>query len=639
MPPALAVGSFACGDAWRPLNKNFKEFLEFNGLEALVPLIAYAHTAQGYGVIDTTPAFWGLSWISPELLIGYTSAQFGLKFFGRMIPKKDMFVSGWITLWEELVKIIGEDNIVLDAHVKQITRRPSSPAFPDSDGSVRVSYQVNGQLKNGTFDYLVVAAPLHLEEAQEVLQFTETERELFQKDIVHHQFRTTLYTRSQQPNLTTHLTIFPRHITDTAVAGKGDVFAYRDSYLARFPEVNVEVNVEKDKWPERFKRDPARHGDREQMCYQYAENGMSEKDLKQKCKQWLDSNMGETTILEEKNFDYFYHYDHNGLAAQKPWRLLSIQGENNTIWAHASNYFESVLDIVNYQNMMLDGLQGKMRRFTTAPPKDDHKPQRWELDEVKWDAWMTSAVSRVWRILFNCLWTLLWIVLWPLNVFAFFRMQRYCLQWMFRTEHIGWNPLSFSMKKFIDISPSVVCHGRAQEDEIVKSMFAEVVTESQFNWIKRPHSALQWNFDDYPVMIREWVRVQNPRILGQVPKCVRDFFRYFYLLAPVTYHFFIVLVTAVNFTCLTGYGYAKRDDKGTHFYVPKCHMLEQARKDYPEVQAERICTHLCKIFSEETMRSVGITIAFEPNHSDGSCAVRGQPSRASCCCDNALLEC
>ena len=109
------------------------------------------------------------------------------------------------------MKIIGEDNVVLDAHVKQMTRRgvPSSTAFPDSDGSVCVSYEVNKELKNDTFDYLVVAAPLHLEEAQEVIQLTERERELFQKDIVHSQFWTTLYNNSPQPNLTTHLTIFP----------------------------------------------------------------------------------------------------------------------------------------------------------------------------------------------------------------------------------------------------------------------------------------------------------------------------------------------------------------------------------------------------------------------------------------------
>lgn len=634
MPLPLAT---ECQDQ---LNMNFKQFLEFNGLDALVPLIAYAHTAQGYGVIERTPAFWGLSWISPELLIGYTSAHLGCTFFGRMIDKKEMFVSGWITLWEELVKIIDKRNIVFDAHVKQITRRgvSSSTAFQDSEGSVRVSYEVNGHLKNDTFDYVVIAAPLHLEEAQEVLLLTETERELFQKDIVHSQFRTTLYKCSPKPNLTTHLTIFPRRIIDPALAGKGDVFAYRDSYLARFPEVNVEVNVEEDKWPERFKRDPARYSEREQMCYQYADNEMSEQDLKQKCKQWLDSNMGETEILLEKNFDYFYHYDQNGLAAQKPWRLLSIQGENNTIWAHASNYFESVLDIVNYQNMMLDGLQGKLRRFSTEPPKNAHRPERWELEGVRCLAWLTGPLSLVVRIFFNCLWTLLWIVLWPLNVLAFFRIQRYVLQWVFRTKHIGWNPFSFSMKKFIDISPSALCLGRPQEDEIVKSVFAEVVTENKFDWIKRPHSALQWNFYDFRVMIREWVRVQNPRILGQVPKHVRDFFRWFHHIAPMSYHFFIVLFTAVNFTCLTGYGYAKRDDKGTHFYVPKCHMLERARKDYPEVQAERICTHLCKIFSEEAMGSVGITIAFEPNHSDGSCTVRGQSSRATCCCDNKLLE-
>ena len=359
---------------------------------------------------------------------------------------------------------------------------------------------------------------------------------------------------------------------------------------------------------------------------------MSEQDLSQKCKQRLDSNMGETKILYSKTFVCFYHYDQKGLAAQKPWHLLSIQGENNTIWAHASNHFESVLDIVNYQNMTLDSLQGKMRRSSTAPPKDDCRPERWKLDAVKCLAQMTGALSRVVRIVFNCLWTLLWIVLWPLNILAFFRIQRYGLQWMFRTEHIGWNPLSFSMKKFIDVSPSVVCLGRAQEDVIVKSVFAEVVTESIFNWIKRPHSALQWNFYDFRVMIREWVRVSKDPRAG--PKARARFFP----LVPPTCTNDVSLFHRRCHGCefhLTGYGYAKRDDKGTHLYVPKCPMLEQARK---EMQAERICTHLCKIFSEEAMGSVGINIAFEPNHGDASCAVRGQPSDASCCCDNMLLE-
>ena len=204
---------------------NFKDFLKSNGLHPLVPLIACAHSAQGHGVIETTPAYWGVSWISPELLIGHTSSQLGCQFFWRMIGKKEMLVSGWIALWQELVKIIGEENVVLNAHVKQITRRgvSSSTAFPDSDGSVSVSDEVIGHLKNDTFDYTVVAAPLHLEEAQEVLQLTETERELFEKDIVYSQFRTTLYKSSPQTNLTTHLAIFPRQIIDPAVAGKGRV--------------------------------------------------------------------------------------------------------------------------------------------------------------------------------------------------------------------------------------------------------------------------------------------------------------------------------------------------------------------------------------------------------------------------------
>ena len=38
---------------------------------ALSAFLSFAHAAQGYGYISSIPAFYGLWWVSPELLNGY----------------------------------------------------------------------------------------------------------------------------------------------------------------------------------------------------------------------------------------------------------------------------------------------------------------------------------------------------------------------------------------------------------------------------------------------------------------------------------------------------------------------------------------------------------------------------------------
>ena len=63
-------------------------------------------------------------------------------------------------------------------------------------------------------------------------------------------------------------------------------------------------------------------------------------------------------ILHEKAWTYYTHYEAKGLLDGNLWKILDIQGENNTFFVHASTNFESVLDIVNYNHMILDGLSG-----------------------------------------------------------------------------------------------------------------------------------------------------------------------------------------------------------------------------------------------------------------------------------------
>merc|ERR1712226_242137 len=53
------------------INMTFSDFLESNGLHALAAFLMFAHAAQGYGYVKSIPAFYGLWWITPELLNGY----------------------------------------------------------------------------------------------------------------------------------------------------------------------------------------------------------------------------------------------------------------------------------------------------------------------------------------------------------------------------------------------------------------------------------------------------------------------------------------------------------------------------------------------------------------------------------------
>lgn len=53
------------------IDMSFYEFLQKNSLQAISGFLMFAHAAQGYGYIKSIPAFYGLWWISPELLNGY----------------------------------------------------------------------------------------------------------------------------------------------------------------------------------------------------------------------------------------------------------------------------------------------------------------------------------------------------------------------------------------------------------------------------------------------------------------------------------------------------------------------------------------------------------------------------------------
>jgi hypothetical protein len=52
--------------------------------------------------------------------------------------------------------------------------------------------------------------------------------------------------------------------------------------------------------------------------------------------------------------DYFWHFPQDAINDGVPWKLLEMQGEQRTIWAGSSACFESVLDVVKYNDLLFE---------------------------------------------------------------------------------------------------------------------------------------------------------------------------------------------------------------------------------------------------------------------------------------------
>jgi len=338
MPPQLSQEKMA------RLDMSFGQFLEEHGLTAMNPILAYGNTAQGYGTIENVPAFWAMCWITPELLDGY------FRIPNQIPPKKAMFKTGWRTMWE-MTTHINELNIEYNMDIHSIERNGVG-GYEDGAANVTITGERNGKEFKEEFDYLVVAAPLHdsmyledddwrtrdgIKDKLVQLRLTDEEKPILRSEhLTQSQFRTLLFKMNEpRPYLWAHLEMNSDKILGPG-AGGANIFASRDSYLALNPQYCTF---------EGHKSDPLQYGLREQMAYQWAENGrhLPLKAFDEKFEEWSRSKLGTNDchykIVKEQHWNYFMRYDMNGLKEGLPWKLLELQGKHNTLFVHASAFF------------------------------------------------------------------------------------------------------------------------------------------------------------------------------------------------------------------------------------------------------------------------------------------------------------
>lgn len=313
------------------LNMTFLQFLEKHGLQSLIPMLTYSLSVQGYGIIDTIPAFYGMYWITPELL----SKIFDI---GRQIkgkPSVTMLYDGFQNLWETIAKKHNL-NIIFNCNITKIKR----------NGQICICRDNKLDL---IFDHLIIAAN-NKDIIKLLEQPTQNEINIFQK-LTHFTFTTTLYESDIPKEVESAVEIWP-HILWKA---NGHMFAHRHSKTAVRPSssphrscipcksVNIKVTTNRER----------------AVAYQFADRDPTAYDnVKQQQILLKDLNSyaqeSNINILHQNVWKYFPHFNQLEINNAYPWKIIEMQGSNRTWYIGSSVSFESVLDVTSYNLMLLE---------------------------------------------------------------------------------------------------------------------------------------------------------------------------------------------------------------------------------------------------------------------------------------------
>lgn len=371
-------------DSLKLIDVTFAEFLESNGLHALAAFLTFAHAAQGYGYVKSIPAFYGLWWISPELLNGYIQMSMHEKIeecklmakasntrpmreFLKLLAKTfvggdadavlrttTMLPEGYGKLWDAMHEHEGLD-VRFGVEIKEggIDRQ-----LDEAGAGVKVTYRQNGgSWRTEEFDFLLYTAPF-AHSHKFVKDVTPAENSIFSqlKSFV---LATTLYQSDAVKGYTEPSVSAPiMYNTDKMDNSTMDGTWYADrndpAILGNDRRVHGQTRVGYQ-FLEKYCEFDASLCDSDRTPDDLVSPRFFEvAKLKDRLLQDLEvQRVTNVKVLEQFAWPYFHHFPQSAIQAGMPWDLLDLQGSHKTWWLGASASFESVHDVTNYNNMIL----------------------------------------------------------------------------------------------------------------------------------------------------------------------------------------------------------------------------------------------------------------------------------------------
>ena len=153
-------------DVMQRTSGSFYEFLEREGLLALVPVMEVSVTVMGYGRLDELGALYGLQWNTPKVIAAMVAH---LNQVGGVEANINIMKQGFEILWR---KIVDKEKLAIryNSEVNSIVR--------GSGDNVRLTLQTSSGAKTETCSFLIWAANAR-DFVNKAKDATEMETELF----------------------------------------------------------------------------------------------------------------------------------------------------------------------------------------------------------------------------------------------------------------------------------------------------------------------------------------------------------------------------------------------------------------------------------------------------------------------------
>mmetsp|Transcript_12694 Transcript_12694/g.30216 ORF Transcript_12694/g.30216 Transcript_12694/m.30216 type:complete len:629 (+) Transcript_12694:74-1960(+) len=361
------------------INMTFLTYLESNELHALAGFLMFAHAAQGYGYVKTIPAFYGLWWISPELLNGYVQMSFREKLEKYLNPEckfyqyvRGLWVDAVVTLavgghadpvkrtthmlpegYQKIWTTMAEHDAIdvrFGVQIKSIDRQLHDELAP-----VIIKYtQDSSEVIEEEYDFLIYSGP-HAQAHKYVKDLVEKETSIFNR-LESFVLATTLYTSSPVLDYSdeTHAPIMYSADKMSGPEQDGSWYADRDdpAIFAGEWDEDKQTRVGYQFFENFCDADPVlcdtdRYPDRN------FEMTKAPKVLKRFSEEMKKQNVTNVKVLGQYPWPYFHHFPQTAINEKIPWKLFEMQGERKTWWIGASACFESVHDVTNYNLMLL----------------------------------------------------------------------------------------------------------------------------------------------------------------------------------------------------------------------------------------------------------------------------------------------
>jgi len=302
LPPRPSVRTL------QAISISFLSWLEKNQLQILIPIFRLFQSAQGYGYLETVPAFYGLMWNTPEV-IDIAIEQMRGRGKGAKLIKKGM---------SQLIQSFEQG---LDAEIHCGKRVVS---IHRSDSIAIVVEDESGKKSEFTASDVFISCS-HRKALSWLTQATPLEEELF-SGFVWSQMTTSLH-RSIQP-------------------AQNPIDSWFDSL-----HPGRDHHVVTQRCTESFVAETKSDGPaRSRVVYQYGEQQSTSAEIDALFDQHHQQigARDQHTLKRVYWSEYFPHWSKEGIQQANPWRLFEAQGNKSTWWIGSSACFESINDVLLY---------------------------------------------------------------------------------------------------------------------------------------------------------------------------------------------------------------------------------------------------------------------------------------------------